>query len=107
MNINKNTISREKEVLIRYIDQMINDSVKSFEKNFLEFKDFHYNSIHSNVKKCAFYNKSLPNISVKDYLTRVVKHTKMEFSTLMLTCIYLERYFMQNDICLVYNIIHR
>lgn len=105
--MDKPVISREMEVLIRYIDHMLEENIKSFQKSLHNLPTIECELIRKNIMNSPFYNKILPTISVKDYLYRVVKYTNLEFSTLMFTCIYLERYFEKNDVCLVHNLIHR
>ena len=39
-----------------------------------------------------FYSKRIPNITIEAYLHRIVKYTKMEASSLILTSIYVDRF---------------
>lgn len=54
-----------------------------------------------------FSRKSIPEISVADYLERIKKYTKLEKSTLIIAMIYIDRICNQNRIQLTPYNIHR
>lgn len=54
-----------------------------------------------------FSRKSIPEISVGDYLERIKKYTKLEKSTLIIAMIYIDRICNQNRIQLTQYNIHR
>ncbi len=103
----KMTIKKDIQILVRYIDHMLEENIKSFQKKLCSLPTWETNLLKTNITSSPFYNKILPSISIIDYLYRVVKYTNIEFSTLMFTCIYLERFFEKNNVCLVYNLAHR
>ena len=39
----------------------------------------------------SFINKNIPSISVKDYILRLVKHSKINESTIIILLIYIDR----------------
>lgn len=42
-------------------------------------------------KSDCFYSKKIPTMSVQDYLRRIIKYSKVETSTLILSIIYIDR----------------
>lgn len=54
-----------------------------------------------------FKGKKLPKISLKDYISRLVKHIKPELSSFYLSFIYLDRFSEMTGIKLKYENIHR
>ena len=49
----------------------------------------------------------IPSISLKDYIKRLVKYTKMNISTLILSIIYIDRFCEKYKYVLSYNNIYR
>jgi hypothetical protein len=65
-------------------------------------------------KKCnknyllkSFTNKNIPSISIKDYLLRLSKHSKVNESTIILILIYIDRICNMNHFILTYYNIHK
>ena len=54
-----------------------------------------------------FYLQVIPSISLKDYIKRLVKYTKMNISTLILSIIYIDRFCEKYKYVLSYNNIYR
>jgi hypothetical protein len=51
-----------------------------------------------NIDKFNIYNSNIyQNISIKDYLERFVKYTNLEFSTLVIFLIYIDRICSNTD----------
>lgn len=42
--------------------------------------------------ECSFYCENIPNISLYDYLSRIVQYTDIQESTLIIALIYIDRY---------------
>ncbi len=58
------------------------------------------------TKDGHFRNKNKPSINLLDYLTRIIEYTEIEFSTLVLSLVYLERICKEKIFLNEYNI-HR
>ena len=43
-------------------------------------------------QQCSFYCENIPNISLYDYLLRIVKYTEIQESTLIIALIYIDKY---------------
>lgn len=54
-----------------------------------------------------FFFKEVPPYSIKEYLERLVKHTKVNESTIIMILIYIDRLCGMKNINLNYNIIHK
>lgn len=54
-----------------------------------------------------FLSKTIPSISIEDYLERIKKYAKLEQSTLVLILIYIDRVCNLNQISLNYYNIHK
>jgi hypothetical protein len=66
------------------------------------------------TKKCnknyllkSFTNKNIPSISIKNYLLRLSKHSKINESTIILILIYIDRICNMNHFILTYYDIHK
>ena len=46
----------------------------------------------SSQQHCSFYCENIPNISLYDYLSRIVQYTDIQESTLIIALIYIDRY---------------
>ena len=55
----------------------------------------------------SFINKNIPSISVKDYIFRLVKHSKINESTIIILLIYIDRICKINNFFLTYYNIHK
>jgi len=55
----------------------------------------------------SFNNKNIPSISIKDYLFRLIKHTQINESTIIIILIYIDRICNINHFFLSYYNIHK
>ena len=55
----------------------------------------------------SFTNKNIPSISIKDYLLRLQKHSKVNESTIILILIYIDRVCNMNHFMITYYNIHK
>ena len=55
----------------------------------------------------TFTNKNIPSISIKDYLLRLQKHSKVNESTIILILIYIDRVCNMNHFIITYYNIHK
>ena len=106
-------------------DQKENDSVHDINKNFIcdspekktiiKITDLFSNICDENTKEFKNENNKLekpflirnPSISIKDYLERLYKYTKMNSSTIILILIYIDRLCNINKFKLTYYNIHK
>ena len=94
---NNYLIANQREVEKKNIE-LISDLLKGIcDKN--ESQPINFNS---NILK-PFTTKTRPSISIKDYLLRLSKFTKMEESTMILVLIYIDRICNYNKIQLLYQ----
>ena len=66
-----------------------------------------YKEIIKNQSKMVFSANTVPNISIKDYLTRIQTYSNIEKSTMILSLIYIDRICEIADLTLTYFNIHR
>ena len=66
-----------------------------------------YKEIVKNQSKMVFSANTVPNISIKDYLTRIQTYSNIEKSTMILSLIYIDRICEIADLTLTYFNIHR
>ena len=66
------------------------------------------------IKKCnknyllkSFTNKNIPSISIKDYILRLSKHSKINESSIIIILIYIDRICNMNHFILTYYNIHK
>ena len=59
------------------------------------------------IHRDMFYLQVIPNISLNDYIKRLVKYTKMNISTLILSIIYIDKFCEKFKYVLSYNNIYR
>ena len=78
-NLNKNIINTISELL----NNMCNDN---------SCPEINNKNIQSNKKIKLFMLKEIPQISIKDYLLRLSKHSKISVSTLVYILIYIDRF---------------
>lgn len=83
-------------------NQIISDKIVS-----LLTEIVHLNSDKQYDEADPFAKRSIPEISVGDYIDRIKKYTKMEKSTLILAMIYIDRICNQNRLILTPYNIHR
>jgi hypothetical protein len=95
-----------------YLDQYV--SVLS--KWICEYADINTesNSIscHSDSSICqssfdAFFNPTLPEISMYNYLKRIVKMSEIEYSTLIIACLYIDKIVSSNKLIVTWFNIYR
>ena len=60
-----------------------------------------------NILLKSFTNKNIPSISIKDYILRLYKHSKVNESTIILILIYIDRICNMNHFILTYYNIHK
>ena len=65
-----------------------------------------YNNENNNKLEKPFLSIN-PSISVKDYLERLYKYTKISASTIVMILIYIDRFCNINKVKLTYSIIHK
>ena len=54
-----------------------------------------------------FFSKKIPNISIKSYLERILKYTKIADTTLILVLIYIDKLCEMNNFIITSNNVHR
>lgn len=59
------------------------------------------------IRKDLFYSPYIPSISIEDYISRLVKFTQVETSTLIISLLYLDKITKNKDIILCQKNIHR
>ena len=87
--------------IIKKISQLLEDICDENTKNFKE------NNYGENLKIKPFLSKNIPQISIKDYLERLYKHTKINCSTIILILIYIDRICNIQKFKLTYFNIHK
>jgi hypothetical protein len=86
--------------LIKSVSSILSEIIN---ENNVEFKNFK----ETDKQKSIFYSKKPPTISIQHYLERIVKYSKMEDSTLIITLIYIDRLCDLNQLHLNNYNIHR
>ena len=59
------------------------------------------------VKNDIFFLYHIPQISIEDYIKRILKYTQMNISSLILAIIYIDKMCEKNSYILCFNNIHR
>jgi hypothetical protein len=90
--------------IIKTISNILSEIIK---ENKSEFKGKEMQSISKDKHKAAFDSKKPPSISIQQYIERIVKYSKLEDSTLVITLIYIDRLCDQTQIHLNDLNIHR
>ena len=86
------------EQVISFISNYIIDIlIKNRDKTKLKIDDI----------KDPLYSNKVPIIKIEDYLIRLVKYSKMEISTLVLTFIYIKRFIDKENYIIAFNNIFR
>ena len=86
------------EQVISFISNYIVDIlIKNRDKTKLKIDDI----------KDPLYSNKVPIIKIEDYLIRLVKFSKMEISTLILTFIYIKRFIDKENFIIAFNNIFR
>ena len=85
------------------------DSISSALTTILEGNEKleNYKEIVKKQSKMVFSAKSVPNISIKDYLIRIQTYSGIETSTLILSLILIDHICRKSDLVLTYYNIHR
>jgi len=98
----KEITTKEEEDNKLKLVEVISESLKDIcDKNESESRN-----LNLNIQK-PFTTKATPDISIKDYLERLTKFTKMEESTLILTLIYIDRIGNYTNFQLTYKNIYK
>ena len=87
--------------IIKNISELLEDIYDENTKNFKE------NNTGENLNIKPFLSKNIPQISIKDYLERLYKHTKISCSTIILILIYIDRICNIQKFKLTYFNIHK
>ena len=107
-NIKENNIN-EKEIIkilnllnieqvISFISkEIVNILIKNRDKSKINIKD----------TKDPLYSNKIPIIKIEDYLIRLVKYSRMEISTLILTFIYIKRFIDKENYIIVFSNVFR
>ena len=82
--------------------------IKSIAQNLIDIiKENRNNNQMKFVKHDLFYISRLPSISVEDYINRIVKSTKMNISSLIISIIYIDKFCELNGYILSMKNIHK
>ena len=102
-NTNNNKINNETESekmkIIENISDLLSDICDEYKNDF--------NSQNKNNLLKPFLSKRIPSISIKDYLIRLNKYTKLNNSTIILILIYIDKICNFNNFKLSYYNIHK
>ena len=94
-----NETEKEKMKLIENISDLLSDICDEYKSDF--------NSQNNNSLLKPFLLKQIPSISIKDYLIRLNKYTKLNNSTIILILIYIDKICNYNKFKLSYYNIHK
>ena len=86
------------DIISEILDEIINENAALINED----DNFENNSL-INVFKC----KKPPHISIKNYLKRLMKHSKVEPSTIIITLIYIDKICENSNVQLTNLNIHR
>ena len=99
---NNYLIANQREVEKKNIEQKTVELISDLLKGICDKNESQPINFNSNILK-PFTTKTIPSISIKDYLLRLSKFTKMEESTMILVLIYIDRICNYNKIQLLYQ----
>jgi len=103
IQINNNyLIPNQREVEKKNIEQKTVELISDLLRGICDKNESQPINFNSNILK-PFTTKTRPSISIKDYLLRLSKFTKMEESTMILVLIYIDRICNYNKIQLLYQ----
>jgi hypothetical protein len=103
IQINNNyLIANQREVEKKNIEQKTVELISDLLRGICDKNESQPINFNSNILK-PFTTKTRPSISIKDYLLRLSKFTKMEESTMILVLIYIDRICNYNKIQLLYQ----
>lgn len=99
---NNYLIANQREIEKKNIEQKTVELISDLLKGICDKNESQPINFNSNILK-PFTTKTRPSISIKDYLLRLSKFTKMEESTMILVLIYIDRICNYNKIQLLYQ----
>ena len=86
------------EQVISFISkEIVNILIKNRDKSKINLKD----------NKDPLFSNKVPIIKIEDYLIRLVKYSRMEISTLILTYIYIKRFIDKENYIIIFNNVFR
>jgi hypothetical protein len=109
-----NSICSDKKIILSEINMKNNDEM--IKKDIIEIISDLFNNIcqENKIKKKknnplikSFISNNIPSISIKDYLSRLIKHSQVNVSTIILILIYIDRICKINHFFLTYYNIHK
>ena len=109
-----NSICSDKKIILSEINMKNNDEM--IKKDIIEIISDLFNNIcqENEIKKKknnqlikSFISNNIPSISIKDYLFRLIKHSQVNVSTIILILIYIDRICKINHFFLTYYNIHK
>ncbi len=108
--ISKNDDESSLSSIIKTISNILNEIISENKENTKTGKagkNINFTVDQSKSAKLSFTSKKPPTITIQAYLERILKYTKMEKSTLIITLIYIDRLCEFNQIMLSPFNIHR
>jgi hypothetical protein len=109
-----NSICSDKKIILSEINMKNNDEM--IKKDIIEIISDLFNNIcqENKIKKKknnplikSFISNNIPSISIKDYLFRLIKHSQVNVSKIILILIYIDRICKINHFFLTYYNIHK
>ena len=107
-NLKYNYLDEKK--IIEIINLLTIEQVISFISNYIVdilIKNRDKTKLKIDNIKDPLYSNKVPIIKIEDYLIRLVKFSKMEISTLVLTFIYIKRFIEKENYIIAFNNIFR
>jgi hypothetical protein len=98
--IEGNDNTQEEQMIISTIEIISDLFINICEENKIKKKN-------KNFLIKSFTNKFIPSITIKDYILRLAKHSKVNESTIIITLIYIDRICNINHLNLTYYNIHK
>jgi hypothetical protein len=98
--IEGNDNTQEEQMIISTIEIISDLFINICEENKIKKKN-------KNFLIKSFTNKFIPSITIKDYILRLAKHSKVNESTIIITLIYIDRICNINHLSLTYYNIHK
>lgn len=92
----------------RLIDEKSKSLIKTISELLTDICEEHRTNLESNIIKLKpFISKKIPAISIKDYIERLLKHSKVFNEIIIIILIYLDTICAKNKINLDYYNIHK
>jgi len=110
---NSSIVSRETEINSSYESQtsketdLKNHIINSISLSLKDIINENIKLISKDVNKDIFYLSFIPPISLEDYIKRLMKYSKMDISTLIISIIYIDHFCDKNKYYLTPNNIFR